>query len=86
MNLTRNEIETALKKWNQAWDHHDLQGVMALFHAEVYLTTGQGVSCGERGASKGLGPLVCQPWRVQVYRRGNLRGCRPAEGSLPLAA
>ena len=35
MKLTREEIETALRKWNQAWDNHDLEGVMALFHAEV---------------------------------------------------
>ncbi len=35
MNLTREEIITALKKWNTAWDDHDLDGVMALFHSEV---------------------------------------------------
>ena len=35
MKLTRNEIETALKKWNHAWDNHDLDGVMDLFHDEV---------------------------------------------------
>ena len=35
MMLTRNEIESALKQWNQAWDNHDLEGVMALFHDEV---------------------------------------------------
>ena len=35
MKLTRNEIEAALKKWNQAWDNHDLDGVMDLFHDEV---------------------------------------------------
>ena len=36
MKLSRIEIETALHKWNQAWDNHDLDGVMALFHDEVY--------------------------------------------------
>ena len=35
MNMTRNEIEAALKKWNHAWDNHDLDGVMDLFHDEV---------------------------------------------------
>ena len=35
MKLTRNEIETALKKWNHAWDNHDLDGVMDLFHDAV---------------------------------------------------
>ena len=32
MNLSRNEIENALRKWNRAWDNHDLDGVMELFH------------------------------------------------------
>ena len=35
MKLNREEIETALKNWNQAWDTHDLEGVMALFHDDV---------------------------------------------------
>ena len=35
MKLTKNEIETALKKWNHAWDNHDLDGVMDLFHDAV---------------------------------------------------
>ena len=35
MKLTRNEIKTALKKWNLAWDLHDLDGVMDLFHDAV---------------------------------------------------
>ena len=35
MKLTRSQIESALREWNQAWDSHDLAGVMALFHDEV---------------------------------------------------
>ena len=35
MYLTKSEIETALRKWNIAWDNHDLKGVMDLFHEEV---------------------------------------------------
>lgn len=35
MKLTKKEIENALIKWNAAWDNHDLDGVMALFHDEV---------------------------------------------------
>jgi len=35
MKLTRIEIENALKKWNLAWDNHDLEGVMDLFHEDV---------------------------------------------------
>ena len=35
MKLTRKEIDTALLKWNTAWDNHDLEGVMALFHDNI---------------------------------------------------
>ena len=35
MKLNRQEIENALRKWNAAWDSHDLETVMALFHEEV---------------------------------------------------
>ncbi len=35
MKLTRNEIENALRKWNLAWDEHDLDGVMDLFHNAI---------------------------------------------------
>ena len=33
--LSREEIEKALKKWNLAWDNHDLDGVMELFHDDI---------------------------------------------------
>lgn len=35
MSLSRVEIEDALKEWNLAWDRHDLDGVMRLFHDEI---------------------------------------------------
>ena len=35
MKLTKDEIKEALDHWNRAWDAHDLEGVMALFHDEV---------------------------------------------------
>lgn len=35
MKLTRDEIENVLRKWNQAWDDHDLGGVMELFHDAI---------------------------------------------------
>ena len=35
MKLTRDEMSRALRKWNQAWDNHDLNGVMELFHDDV---------------------------------------------------
>lgn len=35
MTLSREEIRTALREWNLAWDNHDLEGVMKLFHDDV---------------------------------------------------
>ena len=35
MGLSREEIKNALKEWNLAWDNHDLEGVLKLFHDEV---------------------------------------------------
>ena len=33
--LSQSEIEKLLKCWNRAWDRHDLDGVMQLFHEDV---------------------------------------------------
>jgi ketosteroid isomerase-like protein len=33
--LSRDEIQRALAKWNRAWDGHDLEGVMGLFHKDI---------------------------------------------------
>ena len=33
--LSRDDIKKALTKWNLAWDNHDLDGVMELFHDDV---------------------------------------------------
>ena len=35
MVLSREDIKKALIQWNSAWDSHDLDGVMRLFHDEV---------------------------------------------------
>jgi ketosteroid isomerase-like protein len=35
MKLSREQIMTALEEWNQAWDNHDLDGVMNLFHEDI---------------------------------------------------
>ncbi len=34
--LTRNEISAAFAKWGAAWNEHDLDGVMDLFHHDIY--------------------------------------------------
>jgi len=35
MSFSREEIKASLEKWNLAWDKHDLDGVMQLFHDEI---------------------------------------------------
>ena len=35
MVLSREDIKRALNRWNLAWDKHDLDGVMDLFHDKV---------------------------------------------------
>jgi ketosteroid isomerase-like protein len=35
MQLTKDEIKNALTQWNKAWDEHDLDGVMELFHEDI---------------------------------------------------
>jgi ketosteroid isomerase-like protein len=35
MTLSKRKMKNALKQWNLAWDNHDLEGVMKLFHDEV---------------------------------------------------
>ena len=58
MKLTREEIRRALEEWNSAWDNHDLDGVMALFHEEILFENFTG------GQAKGKENLrrVWAPW------------------------
>ncbi|MBW2515115.1 MAG: nuclear transport factor 2 family protein [Deltaproteobacteria bacterium] len=58
MPLSREEIEKALTKWNLAWDRHDLEGVMELFHEEILFDNWTG------GSVKGKEALrnAWQPW------------------------
>jgi ketosteroid isomerase-like protein len=35
MPLSREEMMSAMTEWNRAWDNHDLDGVMNLFHDDV---------------------------------------------------
>jgi ketosteroid isomerase-like protein len=35
MKLSKHQIKETLMRWNAAWDIHDLDGVMALFHKDV---------------------------------------------------
>jgi ketosteroid isomerase-like protein len=36
MKLSREQIVTALEGWNHAWENHDLDGVMKLYHDDIY--------------------------------------------------
>ena len=58
MKLTKNEIKDALTRWNQAWDDHDLDGVMELFHDDVVFDNWTG------GKARGIDALrkAWQPW------------------------
>lgn len=66
MPLSRNEIEKALKQWNLAWDKHDLDGVMALFHEEVVFENWTGAKVRGKEALR----KAWQPW---FANHGNFR-------------
>ncbi len=65
MKLSRTEILTALKAWNQAWERHDLEGVLSLMHADVLFENWTG------GKAVGREELrkAWQPW----FGQGNFR-------------
>ncbi|MCY3635079.1 MAG: nuclear transport factor 2 family protein, partial [bacterium] len=42
--LTRAEMSSAFAKWGAAWNEHDLDGVMDLFHDEIYFENWNGGS------------------------------------------
>jgi ketosteroid isomerase-like protein len=58
MTLSREAIWEALKKWNLAWDNHDLGGVMELFDNEIVFENWTG------GKAKGKEALrkAWTPW------------------------
>ena len=66
MPLSRDEIEKALKQWNLAWDNHDLEGVMALFHEDVVFDNWTG------GKVKGKETLR-KAWEPWFSNHGNFR-------------
>lgn len=42
--LTRDEMSSAFARWGAAWNEHDLDGVMDLFHDEIYFENWNGGS------------------------------------------
>ncbi len=66
MNLSREEIRNALLKWNQAWDAHDLDGVMSLYHDDILFENWTG------GRVKGKEALR-KAWTPWFNRHGGFR-------------
>jgi len=61
MSLSREEIEQILRQWNFAWDNHDLEGVMAFFHDDVYFENWTGGSAVGKEALR----KAWEPWFAQ---------------------
>jgi ketosteroid isomerase-like protein len=64
--LTRREIENALRRWNQAWDDHDFEGVMELFHDDILFENWTG------GKAQGKEALQ-QGWACWFANHGGFR-------------
>ena len=66
MQLSKEEIRIALQKWNYAWDEHDLEGVMALFHDDILFVNWTG------GKVRGKGDLQ-KAWKPWFKNHGGFR-------------
>ena len=66
MELTRAELETALREWNRAWDNHDLDGVMDLFHDDVRFDNWTGAKVKGKQALR-------KAWAPWFANHGNFR-------------
>jgi len=64
--FTRHELENALRRWNQAWDDHDLEGVMELFHDDILFENWTG------GKAQGKAALR-QAWASWFANHGGFR-------------
>lgn len=64
--LSRKEIAAALKTWNIAWDNHNLDGVMAIFHNEILFDNWTG------GQARGIEALR-QAWTPWFKKHGGFR-------------
>jgi uncharacterized protein (TIGR02246 family) len=62
--LTRTEIKEVFDQWNQAWNRHDLDGVVALFHEEVLFENFTGAYVRGKEALR-------EAWRPWFNNHGN---------------
>jgi ketosteroid isomerase-like protein len=57
MLLSKEEIKNTLRQWNLAWDRHDLEAVMELFHEQVLFDNWTGGKAeGKEALKKAWGP------------------------------
>ncbi len=56
--LPKDKIQSLLAKWNRAWEEHDLDGVMELFHEEILFENWTGGSVLGKGALR----KAWEPW------------------------
>ena len=66
MLLSRSEIKSKLTKWNQAWDRHDLEAVMQLFHEDVLFENWTGATIRGRGS-------LAKAWASWFKNHGGFR-------------
>ena len=64
--FTRHELENALRRWNQAWDDHDLEGVMELFHDDILFENWTGAKAQGKEALR-------QAWTSWFANHGGFR-------------
>jgi SnoaL-like domain len=66
MKLSRNEMQALLKDWYQAWEKHDLDKVMSLFHEDIFFENWTGAYVKGREALRNA-------WAPWFNNHGNFR-------------
>ena len=56
--MTRAKLAEVIENWSQAWNKHDLDGVMTLFHADVVFENWTGATVRGKNALR----QAWQPW------------------------
>ncbi|MBI5967069.1 MAG: nuclear transport factor 2 family protein [Deltaproteobacteria bacterium] len=67
--LSREEIKKVLTRWNQAWNKHNLEGVMELFHEEIIFENWTGARVQGKQA-------LYQAWKPWFENHGGFRFIR----------
>lgn len=66
MKLSQKEIKKRLNKWNRAWEKYDLDGVLSLFHDDIFFENWTGAYV------KGVKSLR-RAWEPWFNNHGNFR-------------